>query len=96
MLTYADVCHRILKYADVCSRMQVVAAVVGQEGGVTWREGEAILEIEMRRGIRPDFLQVCATLNKKNKKRACNSCNRDQKSKCAEVSALIFYRYVRL
>ena len=39
--------------------MQVVAAVVGQEGGVTWREGEAILEIEMRRGIRPDFLQVC-------------------------------------
>ena len=41
----------------------MVAALAGGGGGVTWREGEAILEIEMRRGIRPDFLQFVTLMN---------------------------------
>ena len=36
---------------------QCVAGLVGVEDGVTWRDGEAIVEIELRRGIRPDFHQ---------------------------------------
>jgi len=42
--------------------VQVVAAVAGNDAGVTWREGEAILEIEMRRGIRPDFQQFVSLM----------------------------------
>ena len=36
---------------------QCVAGLVGVQDGVTWRHGEAIIEIELRRGIRPDFHQ---------------------------------------
>ena len=37
--------------------MQVAAAEVSAGTGVTWREGEAILDVQLRRGIRPDFQQ---------------------------------------
>ena len=37
--------------------MQVAAAEMSAGTGVTWREGEAILDVQLRRGIRPDFQQ---------------------------------------
>jgi hypothetical protein len=46
------------------SWLQVVTEAIGAEGGgATWRDGEAIVEIEMRRGIRPDFVQFVTLMS---------------------------------
>ena len=45
-----------LTYGSWCA---VVASCSGNEEGVTWRDGEAILEIVYRLGIRPDSQLFC-------------------------------------